>query len=99
MPDARTSWPLALWNLEFLRWNRRGANHSILLHVDLHRRLLAGLDVENVQGERVARGLEGFDEQIGSEDHLVVEADDGIARLDSRLAGRALGRDINDLQD
>src|SRR5271157_2845550 len=90
-------WHLPLWNLEFLLWNRRAENHPILLHVDLHRRLLAGLDVENVQGERVARGLEGFVEQIGSEDHLVVEADDRVSGLDSRFFRRAARYNLNDL--
>ena len=47
----------------------------------------------------LARGLEGFVEQVGGEDHLVVEADDGVAGLDAGLLGGASGNNLHDLHD
>ena len=68
-------------------------------HVNLDGGLLAAADIEDGEGRNRAALEDSRRKLIEIRDEAAIDADDGIALLDSRLSGRALGRDINDLQD
>ena len=68
-------------------------------HVDLDTDLLATADIKHGQGRCRAALDDGRRKLVQIGDETAVDADDGIARLDARLGGRAFGSDIDDLQN